>query len=128
MTSWAAECLEVRALLSNIAVATTGGVITLTGDSGDHTMTASVVGSNLELVGSGGTTFTYNSTTSATVDIPLSSIGTIKGIVMTMQGGNDSITFDAANLGTISGSVLVNLGNGTNSLDFKDATVTGKMT
>jgi hypothetical protein len=125
---WAAECLEARALLSNIAVTTTGGVITLTGDSGDHTFDASVVGSNFELAGSGGTTFTFNSTTSATVDIPLSSLATIKGLTMTMQGGNDSITFNATGLATISGNVLVNLGGGTNSLKFTDATVTGKMT
>jgi hypothetical protein len=128
-TGWAAECLEARALLSNIAVTTTGGVISLVGDTGDHTFTASVVGPNLELAGSSGTTFTFNSTTNPTVDIPLSSIGTINGIQMTMPGGgNNTITFDATGLATVSGTVMVTLGDGTNSFTFEHATVTGKMT
>ncbi len=126
---WAAECLEVRALLSNIAVATTGGVISLVGDTGDHNFSAAVSGADLVLTGSGGTTFTFNSTTNATVDIPLSSIATINGIQMTMPGGgNNTITFDATGLSTVSGRVTVNLGDGTNSFTFEHATVTGKMT
>ena len=52
----AAEQLELRALLSNIAVTAQAGVIRLVGDTGDHTVAASVVGTNLELAGSGGTT------------------------------------------------------------------------
>ncbi|HLJ11767.1 MAG TPA: hypothetical protein VKU82_11290 [Planctomycetaceae bacterium] len=126
MTAWAAECLEVRALLSNVAVTTAVGVIKLAGDTGDHTFDASVASGNLHLVGSAGTEFTFNGTTAATVDVPLSGIGTIKGLQIVMQAGNDTITFDAANLGTISGNVEVDLGGGTNSLSFKDATVTGK--
>ncbi len=68
----AAEQLELRALLSNIAVTAQAGVIRLVGDTGDHTVAASVVGTNLELAGSGGTTLTFGGTTAATVDVPLS--------------------------------------------------------
>jgi hypothetical protein len=129
--NWAAECLEARALLSNIAVTTDNGVIRLSGDTGDHNFTAKVVTissvQNLELAGSGGTEFTFGNTTAATIDIPLSTIGTIKGLDITMQGGADTIDFDGTNLGTISGDVNVQLGDGSNSLNFHNATVTGRM-
>src|SRR5690349_9465345 len=72
----AAECVEARALLSNIAVTVNAGVITLAGDTGDHSFTADVVTissvQNLELTGTSGTEFTFGSTTAATIDIPLS--------------------------------------------------------
>lgn len=125
---WAADCLEHRALLSNINVTVDSGLIKLAGDSGDHSVAASVVSGDLHLAGSSGTTFTYDGTSgSSTVDISLSSIGTIKGIQITMQGGDDTVDFDATDLGTISGNVLVNLGNGTNELTFKNSTVTGNV-
>jgi hypothetical protein len=112
-------------------VTTDNGVIRLSGDAGDHNFTAKVVTissvQNLELAGSGGTEFTFGNTTAATIDIPLSTIGTIKGLDMTMQGGADTIDFDATNLGTISGDVNVKLGDGSNSLNFHNATVTGRM-
>lgn len=133
---FAAECLEARTLLSNVAVAVTNGVISLTGDSGNHTVNAAVVNlpsgnttvPNLELTGTGNTTFSFgNQTNVTTLDIPLSQIGTIHGLTITMLGGDDAITFDATNLGTISGPVSVNLGDGTNSFTFDNATVTGTM-
>jgi hypothetical protein len=123
----AAECLEARALLSNVAVTAANGNIQLTGDSGDHTFSASVVGGNLELAGSAGTEFTFDGTTAATVDVPLSAVGTIHRLAIDMPAGNDAITFDATNLGTIVGNVTVHLGNGTNSLTFSHATVDGKV-
>ena len=61
-------------------------------------------------------------TSGPTVSIPVSPL---KGIDIFMQGGNDAVTFDAANLGTVSGNVDVFLGNGTNSFTINDATVTG---
>lgn len=136
--NWAAECLETRALLSVVTVTTVGGVISLSGDAGDHTVNAAVVNlgnaaiPNLELTGTGNTTFTFGNTTNVTtLDIPLSQIGTINGLNITMQGGNDTVTFDATNLGTINGNVTANLGNGTNALTFNNATgnsaITGKM-
>lgn len=118
----AAECLEVRRLLSNVTVSLNAGILALTGDSGDHTIAATVSGGNLQLAGANGTTFTFQGATNASVSIPVSPL---TGLMITMQGGNDNITFDAANLGTISGNVDVMLGDGTNSLIFKDATVTG---
>ncbi len=134
---WAAvECLEARTLLSNVAVAVTGGVISLTGDSGNHTVHAAVVNlpsgnttvPNLEFTGTGNTTFSFGNTTNVTtLDIPLSQIGAINGLTISMQAGDDAVTFDATNLGTISGAVSVQLGSGTNSFVFNDATVTGKM-
>src|SRR5262245_11209128 len=130
LNSLPAECLESRALLSNVAVTTDAGIITLAGDTGDHSFNAAVVDLggvlNLELTGSSGTEFTFGSTTAATIDIPLSTIGTIKGLEITMQGGADTISFDATNLGTISGDAIVKLGDGTNSLTFQNATVTGR--
>src|SRR5438105_1622684 len=114
IAGWAAECLEARTLLSNVAVSVDDGVVKLAGDTGDHTIDVSVVSGNLRLVGSSGTTFTFNGTTSASTDLPLSPIGTIRGFEITMQGGNDTIHFDATNLGTIAGKVEVNLGDGTN--------------
>jgi len=47
--SVAAECLESRALLSNVAVTSQAGVVTLTGDTGAHTVAAAVVNGQLEL-------------------------------------------------------------------------------
>ncbi|HLJ10356.1 MAG TPA: hypothetical protein VKU82_04170 [Planctomycetaceae bacterium] len=123
--AWAAECLEARTLLSNVAVVVANGEVDLNGDSGDHTFAASVVGSNLELAGSSGTTLTFNGTTSATVDIPLSQITPLKGLHFNMQGGNDTITFDGTGLGTIAGNVVAFLGGGTNSFQLKNATVAG---
>jgi len=121
--SLAAECLETRALLSNIAVTAQAGVITLAGDTGDHTVAASVVNGQLELAGSNGTTLTFNGTTAATVDVPLA--GTIKGLNIVMQAGNDTIAFDGAGLPIIAGNVTVNLGDGADCFTFKNVTVTG---
>src|SRR5262245_26352865 len=130
LNSLPAECLESRALLSNVAVTTDTGIITLSGDTGDHSFTAAVVDLsgvlNLVLTGASGTEFTFGSTTAATIDIPLSTIGTINGLEITMQGGADTISFDATNLGTISGDAIMKLGDGINSLTFQNATVTGR--
>jgi hypothetical protein len=125
---WQAECLEARTLLSNIAVTAHNGVVQFNGDSGNHTVSATIVSGNLHLVGTGGTTFTFNGTTNATIDVPLSSIGTVKEIDVNMQGGDDSITFDATGLAAISGDVNFNLGDGANTLVFTHATVTGRVT
>src|SRR5258708_5114120 len=95
---WQAECLEARTLLSNIAVTAHNGIVQLNGDSGNHTVNATIVSGNLHLVGSGGTTFTFNGTTNATIDIPLSSVGTVKEIDVNMQGADDPITFNATGL------------------------------
>jgi hypothetical protein len=126
--SWQAECLEARTLLSNISVTAQSGVVQFNGDSGSHTVSATIVSGNLHLVGSSGTTFTFNGTTNSTIDIPLSSIGTVKEIDVNMQGGDDSITFDATGLAAISGNVNFNLGDGANTLVFTNATVTGRLT
>ncbi len=121
--SLAAECLEPRALLSNIAVTAQAGVITLAGDTGDHSVAASVVNGQLELAGSNGTTLTFNGTTAATVDVPLN--GVVKALNITMQSGNDTVNFDGTGLPIISGAVTVNLGDGADCFTFKNATVTG---
>jgi hypothetical protein len=94
----------------------------LTGDAGDHTIDASVSGGNIHLAGSNGTTFTFEGTTSANVSIPLTPL---KGLDFFMLGGNDAITVNATDLGTISGNVDAFLGEGTNSFTFDHATVTG---
>jgi hypothetical protein len=117
----AAECLEVRALLSNVNVSLNAGFLNFFGDDGNHTIAASVSGGNLQLAGSSGTTFTFQGATNANVSIPVTSL---KGISFFMRGGDDAITFDAANLGTIDGNVNAFLGNGANSFTFKNATVT----
>lgn len=125
-TSWAAECLEDRTLLSNIAISAAAGVVALAGDSGNHDLTATVTNGNLEFVGSYGTTLTYNHTTSTVVDVPLSQIGQVQALHISMQGsGTNNIDFDAQDLGTINGNVVINLGNGGGSLNFLDADVTG---
>lgn len=123
-TSLVAECLEYRTLLSNVAVTlSAAGALTLTGDSGDHTVAAAVVGGNLELTGSNGTTLTFNGTTAAVVDVPLS--GGISSINISMQAGNDSITFNAQGLPKITGNVTASLGDGNDSFIFENATVGG---
>lgn len=122
----AAECLECRALLSNIAVTSQAGVITLTGDTGAHTVAAAVVGGQLELTGSNGTEFTFNGTTAATVDIPLN--GSLKALHVNLQQSgtnNDSLTFDGTNLPAISGNVIVQLGDGADTVVFGNTTVNG---
>jgi len=124
---WVAECLEARALLSNVTVTIDQGTLDLVGDADDHTFDVSVVGSDLHLVGSAGTTFTFNGTTNATVDVPLASIAAVKTIAISMQGGDDTITVDATDLGTISAEVDVVLGDGTNSFTLTNATASGQL-
>jgi hypothetical protein len=124
---WVAECLEARALLSNVTVTIDQGTLDLVGDADDHTFDVSVVGTDLELAGSAGTTFTFNGTTNATVDVPLASIASIKTIAISMQGGDDTISVDATDLGTISAEVDVVLGDGTNSFTLTNATATGQL-
>jgi len=122
----AAECLERRALLSNVAVTSQAGVITLTGDTGAHTVAAAVVAGQLELTGSNGTEFTYNGNTAATVDVPLN--GSLKALHVNFQqsGSNsDSLTFDGTNLPAISGNVIVQLGDGADTVVFGNTTVNG---
>jgi len=120
----AAECLESRALLSNIAVTVQSGVITLTGDTGDHTVNAAVVNGQLELTGSNGTDFTFNGNTATTVDIPLDS--PIKALHVNMlQAGNNALTFDGTNLPTIAGNVVMKLGDGSDTVVFENTTVNG---
>jgi len=124
LTNLAAECLETRALLSNIAVTVQSGVITLTGDSGDHTVNAAVVNGQLELTGSNGTDFTFNGNTATTVDIPLTS--PIKALhINLLQAGNNALTFDGTNLPAISGNVVMQLGDGTDTVVFENTTVNG---
>lgn len=125
---WAAECLEARTLLSgqNVAVTVAAGVVTLTGDSGNHNVAASIVSGQLHLVGTGGTTFTdaTHTTGVTTLDVALPT----SGLVITMQGGDDVVTLDGTGLSSLSGNVAVTLGNGTNSLDFNHVTVSGSTT
>jgi hypothetical protein len=124
LTNLAAECLETRALLSNIAVTVQSGVITLTGDAGDHDVAAAVVNGQLELTGSNGTDFTFNGSTATTVDIPLTS--PIKALhINLLQAGNNNLTFDGTDLPAISGNVVMQLGDGTNTVVFQDTTVNG---
>jgi hypothetical protein len=124
LTNLAAECLETRALLSNIAVTVQSGVITLTGDAGDHEFAAAVVAGQLELTGSSGTEFTFNGTTAATVDIPLDS--PIKALHINLQeASNNTFTFDGTDLPAISGNVVMQLGDGTDTVVFQDTTVNG---
>jgi hypothetical protein len=124
LTNLAAECLESRALLSNIAVTVQAGVISLTGDMGDHAVAASVVSGQLELVGSNGTDFTFNGNTATTIDVPLS--GPIKALhVNLQQAGNNTLTFDGTNLPAISGNVVMQLGNGADTIVFENTTVKG---
>lgn len=124
-----AECLEVRTLLTagNVAVAVANGVVTLTGDSGNHNVAATIVSGKLHLDGTAdGTTFTdaTHTTGVTTLDVDLPA----NGLVVTMQGGDDAVSFNASGLASISGNVLVNLGNGTNSLSLTNATITGSTT
>ncbi len=120
----AAECLETRALLSNIAVTAQAGVISLVGDTADHTLAASVVNGKLELAGSNGTTLTFNGTTAATVDVPLPA--KLKAIHIDLPGaGDNTVTFDATDLPKVSGNVEVNLGSGIDAFSLTNATVKG---
>jgi hypothetical protein len=124
--SVAAECLESRALLSNVAVTSQAGVVTLTGDTGAHTVAAAVVNGQLELTGGNGTEFTFNGTTAATVDIPLN--GSLAALHVNFQqsGTNaDSFTFDGTNLPAIAGNVIVQLGDGADTVVFGNTTVNG---
>lgn len=122
----AAECLEVRALLSNIAVTSQAGVVSLVGDTGDHTLDAKVVSGQLELTGSGGTMLTFNGTTAATVDVPLGT--TLKAIHIDLPGaGNNTVTFDATDLPKIAGNFSVNMGSGTDSFTLTNALVRGSV-
>jgi hypothetical protein len=124
LTNLAAECLETRALLSNIAVTVQSGVITLTGDAGDHTVNAAVVNGQLELTGSNGTDFTFNGNTATTIDIPLTS--PIKALhVNLLQAGNNTVTFDGTDLPAIAGNVVMQLGDGTDTIVFQNTTVNG---
>ncbi len=121
----AAECLEVRELLSNVALTIQSGVISLTGDSGNHTVDASVVAGKLHLVGSAGTTFTFNGATTSIVDVKVGLIGPINSIHITMLNGDDTVNFNALNLGTVSKNFVVDMGGGTNSFNLTHATVGG---
>jgi len=124
LTNFAAECLESRALLSNIAVTVQAGVVSLTGDTGDHAVAASVVNGQLELAGSNGTNFTFNGNTAATIDVPLNS--SLKALhVNLQQSGNNTLAFDGTNLPAISGNVVMQLGDGADSIVFENATVKG---
>lgn len=121
-----AECLEARTLLSNIAVTVQAGVMTLTGDSADHVVAASVVGGKLELVGSGGTNLTFNGSTSTTVDVSLP--GTLKAINIDLPGaGNNTVTVDASGLPTIAGNMSVKFGDGTESFTLTNASIKGNL-
>ncbi|HEY2251589.1 MAG TPA: hypothetical protein VGH74_11035 [Planctomycetaceae bacterium] len=120
----AAECLEARALLSNIAVTAQAGVVTLVGDTGDHTLAASVVNGELELTGTNGTTLTFKGTTAATVDVPLPK--TLKAIHIDLPGaGNNTVTVDGTGLPKVAGNFSVNLGGGTDSFSLSNTTVKG---
>jgi hypothetical protein len=120
----AAECLEARALLSNIAVTAQAGVVTLVGDTADHTLAASVVKGQLELAGTNGTTLTFNGTTAATVDVPLPA--KLKAIHIDLPGAeNNSVTFDALGLPKVAGNFTVNLGSGIDSFSLTNASVGG---
>jgi hypothetical protein len=125
LANLAAECLESRALLSNIAVTVQSGVITLTGDAGDHTVNAAVVAGELELSGAGVTTFTLNGNPATNVvDIPVTD--PIKALhINLLQAGNNTLTFDGANLPTIAGNVVMQLGDGTDTVVFQNTTVNG---
>lgn len=122
-TSWAAECLETRALLSAVGVSSAGGVITLSGNASNNSINASVVNGNLELTGSNGTTFTFNGTTASTVDVPLN--GQINGLNLNLGTGNNTFTLDGTGLSAIQGSVVVTAGNGNDSIGLSNVTTTG---
>src|SRR5262245_51485213 len=101
-----AESLENRTLLSSVAVTVQSGVVTLTGDAGDHDVSASVVNGQLELVGSNGTDFTFSGNTATTIDIPLNS--PFKALHINLQqAGNNTLSFDGTNLPAISGNVVM---------------------
>src|SRR5262249_22294675 len=124
--SVAAECLESRALLSNVDVTSQAGVVTLTGDTGAHTVSAAVVGGQLELNGGNTTEFTFNGTTAAIVDIPLN--GSLQALHVNFQqsGTNvDSFTFDGTSLPAISGNVVIQLADGADTVVFGNTTVNG---
>lgn len=121
----AAECLEARELLSNVALTIQSGVISMTGDSGNHTVDASVVAGKLHLVGSAGTTFTFNGATTSVVDVKVSLIGPISSVHITMLNGNDTVNFNAQNLGVISKNLVVDMGGGANTFNLTHATVDG---
>jgi len=123
----AAEQLEMKTLLSNIAVTSQAGVISVVGeasDTVDHTLTASVVGGQLELTDTAGADLTFNGTTAATVDVPLPT--TLKAIHIDLPGaGNNTVSVDATDLPKVSGNFSVNLGSGTDSFTLTNATVKG---
>src|SRR5579862_3959065 len=118
----AAECLEVRTLPSSVFVSFGAGFLNLVGDTGDHNVAVSASGSNLQLTGSSGTMFNYKGNTSSSVSIPFTSI---RGIQFFMSIGNDAISVDGTNMGTVSNCVNAFLGSGTNSFQLQHATVTG---
>jgi hypothetical protein len=108
---------------THVNVVVIAGRVDLFGDAANHTISISVVGSNLELVGSNGTEFTFNGTTATTLDIPLSQVTPLNGFDFFMLGGNDAITIDGTNMGSIAGDIFACLGDGANSFTLEHATV-----
>lgn len=111
--------------LSKVLVLVSGGTVDLFGDMGNHVISVSVVGGNLELAGSNGTEFTFNGTTEATLDIPLTQLSPFTGLDFNMLGGSDAITIDGTNMGTIAGNIVAFLGGGADSFELDHATVAG---
>ena len=111
--------------VSHVAVVVSGGVVYLTGDMSSHTIGVAVVNGNLELTGAQGTEFTFNGTTQSVLDLPIAADALLKGLYFNMPGGNDTITIDGTNLGTLTGNIVAVLGAGTNSFTLQNATVAG---
>jgi cyclophilin family peptidyl-prolyl cis-trans isomerase len=111
--------------VTHVLVEESGGVVSLFGDASSHTIAVAVVNGNLELTGTQGTEFTFNGTTQSVLDLPLTSISPLHGLVFSMPGGNDSITIDGTNLGALAGNIVAALGAGSNSFTVQNATIAG---
>lgn len=111
--------------ITHVDVVVRNGVVSLFGDTANHTIGVAVVNGNLELTGTRGTEFTFNGTTQSVLDLPVSSNSPLKGLFFDMPQGDDAITIDGTNLGTLTGNIVAFLGAGKNSFTLHDATVAG---
>src|SRR5579863_10089022 len=113
--------------ITHVTVVVSGGVVSLFGDMSAHAIGVAVVNGNLELTGTQGTEFTFNGTTQSVLDLPIAADSLLKGLFFSMPGGNDTITIDGTNLGTLTGNIFASIGAGTNSFTLQNATVAGDL-
>jgi hypothetical protein len=121
MAAIAAEVLEARWLLSNVAVNLAGDSLSLQGDADNHRAMVFIVGDNLHFHGENGTEFTFEGTTSSELDIPLSRLGSLQNVYITSRAGDDHFELDLTGFSPLAGGITVALGAGHNGFVLRDA-------